>query len=81
MKVGYYLKCKGVDFQSIDFIGCKANTQTANALNEHLTAIVNEYGVSFEDIDWWVDYCIGLDVNGVPAWSNIDQTPQIESYL
>lgn|SRR5574343_752232 len=23
--------------------------------------------------EYWIDYCLGLDVNKVPAWSNIDQ--------
>lgn len=81
MKSGYYLKSKFNNKSVVDYIGRKANHQTANALNATLVAIVNEYGVSFEDIDWWVDYCLGKDVNGDPAWCNIDQTHQIESYL
>ena len=24
--------------------------------------------------DYWIDYCMGLDIKRVPAWSNIDQT-------
>ena len=26
--------------------------------------------------DYWIDYCYGLDVQGIPAWSNIDQIDQ-----
>lgn len=81
MKSGYYLKSKFNNKSFVDYIGSKANYQTAIALNDRLTAIVKEYGVSFEDIDWWIDYCLGKDVNCVPAWCNIDQTHQIESYL
>lgn len=24
--------------------------------------------------DYWIDYCLGLDVNGREAWSNLDHT-------
>lgn len=24
--------------------------------------------------EYWIDYCLGLDIKRVPAWSNIDQT-------
>lgn len=24
--------------------------------------------------DYWVDYCIGYDINGVLAWSNLDHS-------
>ena len=25
----------------------------------------------------WVDYCYGLDVNGAPAWANVDQSDRL----
>ena len=25
---------------------------------------------------YWIDYCFGFDVQGIPAWSNIDQIDQ-----
>lgn len=24
--------------------------------------------------DYWIDYCLGLDVNKTPAWSNMDHS-------
>ena len=24
--------------------------------------------------DYWIDYCLGLDVNGAVAWSNLDHS-------
>ena len=24
--------------------------------------------------DYWIDYCLGYDVNGMEAWSNLDHT-------
>lgn len=30
--------------------------------------------LSDTDFDYWVDYCLGPDVFGNPAWINLDQT-------
>lgn len=27
-----------------------------------------------DDYGYWIDYCYGPDVNGAPAWSNLDHT-------
>lgn len=30
-----------------------------------------------DDVSWWIDYSYGPDVNGAPAWSNLDHTDNI----
>lgn len=30
--------------------------------------------------DWWVDRCLGADVDGKPAWVNLDQTDRLLAY-
>ena len=64
MKSGFYLVTPD---QQRRFISATVNPQALEALcDRHLTA---ETGW-----EYWIDYLIGPDVKGAPAWVNIDQT-------
>lgn len=64
MKPGYYLVTEG----KRHFIGTRID-------DRDLEHVLNKlYPHTDPPSGWWVDYCMGLDVHGAPAWGNVDRT-------
>lgn len=47
-----------------------SETVSERALNRIATSVLSDKA----GWDYWVDYCLGLDVHGRTAWINLDQT-------
>lgn len=80
MKQGYYLKGEAANKDYCIYLGNTAPSAGHN-LNDTIECLYEIDRDVRSGVNWWVDYCAGLDVNGEPAWYNIDQTPALERYV
>lgn len=60
---GYYL----VKGDERHFISAEASETALNRVADRVLSDTKGW-------DYWVDYSLGVDVHGKPAWSNLDQT-------
>ena len=63
MRQGYYL----VKNDARHFISSTVDEPSLNRVCSRVLSDVNGW-------DYWVDYSLGPDVHGNPAWSNVDHT-------
>lgn len=63
LRPGYYV-VKGTDRH---FVSSQVSEPALNRVCERVLSDAKGW-------DYWVDYSSGPDVNGKPAWSNVDQT-------
>lgn len=63
-RIGYWI-VRGYDDQRF-FISEKADKKALEKICDKVLTDKTGY-------EYWIDYCFGLDVQGIPAWSNIDQ--------